>query len=79
LKELLAAYSNVVGRELPSDIIVRRSGDVSSFFASAKKPILAIINGETAELIVDHNLGLHAPHYAFVFWQHRDDLHIHKF
>jgi len=29
-------------------------------YIAAKKPIIAIINGETADIIIDNNLGLHA-------------------
>ena len=37
VKELLAAYGNAIGRELPSEITTRRSGDVSRSVASPKK------------------------------------------
>ncbi len=37
VKELLAAYANVVGRELPSETVPRRPGDVVCSIASPKK------------------------------------------
>jgi UDP-glucose 4-epimerase len=37
VKELLAAYGETVGRELPSEIASRRPGDVASSLASPEK------------------------------------------
>lgn len=37
VKELLAAYSNASGRDLQSEIVARRPGDIASFFANADK------------------------------------------
>ena len=37
VKELLAAYGETIGRELPFEIVQRRSGDVASSVASPKK------------------------------------------
>jgi UDP-glucose 4-epimerase len=37
VKELLAAYGEVVGRNLPSETVTRRPGDVASSVASPKK------------------------------------------
>jgi len=37
VKELLAAYGNAVGKELPEETVARRAGDVASSVASPKK------------------------------------------
>jgi UDP-glucose 4-epimerase len=43
VKELLAAYGETVGRELPFETVQRRSGDVASSVASPKKPMRRLI------------------------------------
>ena len=39
VKELLVAYGETIGQELPFEIVQRRSGDVASSVASPEKPM----------------------------------------